>query len=105
MRHALWVILLFVVGSANAATIVYSSPNVVTSIGGLDIGGTLYNVDFEANAYSTFGGDEEFWINEIEAASASDAINVLFVSELVFAVDNTSSFYYQVIWGGWCSRS
>jgi hypothetical protein len=43
MRHALGVILLFVLGSANAATVVYSSPGVVTGIGGLDIGGTLYN--------------------------------------------------------------
>ncbi len=74
MRHALAVILLFVVGSASAATIDYSSPGVVTGIGGLDIGGTLYNVDFESGVYSTYGGVEDFWSTQAEAETASNAI-------------------------------
>ena len=78
MRHALAVILLLVVGSAQAETIVYSDPGVVTGIGGLDIGGTLYNVDFETGVYSTHGGVEDFWINLSEATTAVVAINALF---------------------------
>ncbi len=77
MRHALAVMLLFVVGSANAASVVYSSPGVVTGIGGLDIGGTLYNVDFETGDYSTFGGVEDFWGTIGEAGAAATAINAV----------------------------
>ena len=60
MRHVLGVILLLAVGSANAYDVVYSSPRVVTGIGKLDLGGTLYNIDFETGVYSTFGGVEDF---------------------------------------------
>ena len=66
--------------SANAATIIYNYPgsSFVTAIENLDIGGTLYNVDFDADTYGTFGGDEEFWTTQAEASVAVDAINVLF---------------------------
>ena len=68
--------------SANAATLYYSYPGSydVRAIGSLDIGGTLYNVDFDADAYSTFGGDDEFWTTEAEASTAVDAINALFLA-------------------------
>ena len=48
--------------SANASYVVYSAPGVATAIGGLDIGGMLYNVDFEVGGsrFSTFGGEELF---------------------------------------------
>jgi hypothetical protein len=82
MRHALAVILLFVVGSANAATIVYAPDGDVTGIGGLDIGGTLYNVDFETGAYSTFGGVEDFWTTQAEGVAAINTINALLNANL-----------------------
>jgi len=99
MRHALAVILLFVVGSANAATIVYSSPGVVTGIGGLDIGGTLYNVDFEATAYSTFGGEVDFWSTANEAITASNVINAILTAEDNVDVNNEVLSVYHVLWG------
>jgi hypothetical protein len=76
--------------SANAATLHYtdSSASYVTAIEGLDIGGTFYNVDFEYDAYSTFGGDDEFWTTEAEASAAVDAINALFVANSVYGVAN-----------------
>jgi hypothetical protein len=78
--------------SANAATLYYSHPgsSYVTAIGNLDIGGTLYNVDFDADAYSTFGGDDEFWTTEAEASVAVDAINALFVANSVYGIANDS---------------
>ncbi len=103
MRHALGVILLFVLGSAQAATVVYSSPGVVTGIGGLDIGGTLYNVDFDTDfdAYATFGGVEDFWALQVEALVAAEAINdVLNTHVLADFVDNTFGNVYQVNYGG-----
>ncbi len=103
MRHALGVILLLVVGSANAATIVYSSEDVVTGIGGLDIGGTLYNVDFEAlGGFSTFGGEVDFWSDGEEAFAASLAINATLNSigeELTITVNNSFETFYLVNWG------
>ncbi len=97
MRHALAVLLLFVVGSANAALIVYSSPGVVTGIGGLDIGGTLYNVDFEAGAFSTFGGEEDFWGSQVEAQIASMTINGFLTTAVEFGfVNNHSQETYRV---------
>jgi hypothetical protein len=103
MRHALGVILLLVVGSANAATIVYSSPGVVTGIGGLDIGGTLYNVDFEAPGdFSTFGGEVDFWSTANEAITASGAINAILTAEGDVDVNNPERVVYQVLWGDGC---
>jgi hypothetical protein len=100
MRHALGVILLLVVGSVNAATIVYSSPGVVTGIGGLDIGGILYNVDFEAwgelDDYTTFGGEEDFWIELGEVLDAASAVNAVLSSPGIVGVNNPSLFTYQV---------
>ncbi len=94
MRHALAVMLLLVVGSAQAETIVYSTPEVVTAIGGLDIGGTLYNVDFESGVYSTFGGIEDFWTTQAEAYTAAVAINTVLngPTRLICAVNNGSAF-------------
>jgi hypothetical protein len=102
MRHALGVILLFVVGSANAATIVYAPDGDVTGIGGLDIGGTLYNVDFEAeqSAFSTFGGEVDFWQFESEALNASSEINDLLNAANAILVNNENQIRYQVNHGG-----
>jgi hypothetical protein len=88
MKNLIAVMLLLGCGSANATTITYSSPGVVTGIGGLDIGGTLYNVDFDADTYGTFGGDDEFWTTETEASAAVDAINALFIANSVYDVSN-----------------
>ena len=76
--------------SADAATLHYSYPgsSSVIAIENLDIGGTLYNVDFDADAYSTFGGDDEFWTTEAEASAAVDAINALFVANSVYVLSN-----------------
>jgi hypothetical protein len=82
--------LLFLAISADAATLHYSYPGspYVTAIESLDVGGTLYNVDFDADAYSTFGGDVEFWTTEAEASAAVDGINALFVANNVYDVSN-----------------
>jgi len=104
MKKLLFVAVLFI-GSANAATIVYSAPGVVTGIGDLDIGGTLYNVDFEVNVFSTFGGVEDFWGTQDEAVAASVAINTILNAEtssvLVNGItgSNTLGDVYQVQYG------
>ncbi len=105
MRHALGVILLFVLGSAQAATVVYSSPGVVTGIGGLEISGMLYNVDFEAlGGFNTFGGEVDFWSSANEAITASSAINEIFnfEPEPLPGVNNFEFSVYQVFWGEGC---
>jgi hypothetical protein len=94
MRNVLGVILLLVVGSANAATVVYSSPGIATGIAGLNIGGTLYNVDFEApgDAYSTFGGTELFWADLAESNIARDAINTVLDANAVVDLNNEATY-------------
>jgi len=76
--------------SADATTLYYSDAGhtVVTGIENLDIGGTHYNVDFDADTYGTFGGDDEFWTTEAEASAAVDAINTLFEAHGVYALVN-----------------
>jgi hypothetical protein len=75
--------------SANATTIHYSGgSSTVTAIESLDIGGTLYNVDFDNDVFGTFGGAEEFWSTEAEASLAVDAINALFTANGVYGLDN-----------------
>jgi hypothetical protein len=76
--------------SAHAATLHYtdSSNSHVIAIESLDIGGTFYNVDFDYDAYSTFGGDDEFWTTAAEASAAVDAINALFDANGVYGVAN-----------------
>ena len=76
--------------SVDAATLHYSYPGspFVIAIENLDIGGTLYNVDFDADTYSTFGGDDDFWTTEAEASAAVDAINALFTTNSVYGVAN-----------------
>ena len=72
--------------SANAATLYYNN-QLVTAIENLDIGGTLYNVDFDYDGgYGTFGGEVEFWATEAEGMAAVDIINALFIANNVFNV-------------------
>jgi hypothetical protein len=82
----------------NAATVVYSSPGVVTAIGDLDIGGTLYNVDFEAvgDVYSTYGGTELFWETGGDTFTAMTAINNVLNTEGYPVVNNGSGPQYVV---------
>ena len=82
--------LLFLALSVDATTLYYSDPGhtVVTGIKNLDVGGTLYNVDFNADTYGTFGGDDEFWTTEAEASAAVDTINALFEVNGVYALGN-----------------
>ncbi len=88
MRHALVVFILLVSTAANAYTIVESSPGVVTGIGGLDIGGVLYNVDFQTDVYSTFGGVEDFWSSAADVDTAVGAIVTVMNSEGIAALNN-----------------
>ena len=90
MRQTLAVILLFAVGSANAYNVVYSAPGEVTGIGNLEIGGTLYNVDFETGVYSTFGGVEDFWTTSSESFAAATAIVDVLNAEGDPVVNNAS---------------
>ncbi len=104
MKKLLFVAVLFI-GSANAASVVYSSLGVVTGIGDLDIGGTLYNVDFEAlGGFSTFGGEVDFWSSANEAIVAAGAINEIFNFEVepLPVVNNFELTVYLVFWGDGC---
>jgi hypothetical protein len=71
--------LLFLAVAANAATVHYSSPGIVTAIGDLNIGGVLYNVDFEAvgSEYSTYGGTVQFWLTGVDVGAAGAAVNAI----------------------------
>jgi hypothetical protein len=70
--------------AANAATIYYTDADqdVVTAIGDLDIGGTFYNVDFEATGnsatdFNTFENASVLgasWATVLQAAAARDSI-------------------------------
>ena len=75
---------------ANAAYVVESAPGIATGIGGLEIGGNSYNVDFEAigDSYSTFGGNEHFWEDETSARAAVNAITTFLTSKGIFALNN-----------------
>jgi hypothetical protein len=76
--------------SANAATLHYSGSGTsfVTAIENLEIGGVLYNVDFDTGTYGTFGGDDEFWTTAAETSAGVDAINTLFDANGVYGVNN-----------------
>jgi hypothetical protein len=76
--------------AANAATVIYGDPGdydgatgIAIAIQGLDIGGTLYNVDFADPDFDTFGGDADFWNTSSEALTAVNAINSLLNGEAV----------------------
>jgi hypothetical protein len=82
----------------HAATIHYDA-GLVTAIEALDVGGTLYNVDFEAPAYSTYPGDLFFWPVAGEAALGVSAINAVLNSNLPAPngkLNNPIEIAYQV---------
>jgi hypothetical protein len=89
---------------ANAAYIVESSPGVVTGIGDLDIGGTSYNVDFEAvgDTFSTFGGNEHFWADISSALTAANAVNAILNAQasLPLLNNNESDPDGYIVWTG-----
>jgi hypothetical protein len=93
---------------ANAATVIYSTngtpenPFKVTAIQGLDIGGVLYNVDFNTSTYDTFGGDDTYWTSQAEAQTASDSINTLLNAEGVTGtvLSTATGAIYEVNYGG-----
>ena len=78
-------VLLFWGVTANAVQVIYADPldpgtpenefgtkdGIVIAIKRLDIGGTLYNVDFDDNTYPTYGGTNNFWSTEAEAQVAA----------------------------------
>lgn len=67
-----------VVGTCYAATVHIDSLGDVTHITELDVGGTLYNVDFEYTGYGSVFPDGKtpfFWGKEIGTIAATDAIN------------------------------
>ena len=94
--------------TANAATVIYSAgdpgvnPIKVTAIQGLDIGGVLYNVDFNTPTYDTFGGDDTFWTTQATAQTAADAINSLLNLEGVTGtvLSASTGAIYEVNYGG-----
>jgi hypothetical protein len=89
---------------ANAAYIVESSPGVVTGIGDLDIGGTSYNVDFEApgDAFSTFGGNEHFWTDGTSALAAANAVNAILNAQASLPLLNNNELGQDgyIVWTG-----
>jgi len=87
---------------AHAATIHYDG-GLVTAIEALDIGGTLYNVDFEASAYETYPGNLSFWTIAGEAAAAVSSINAVLNSNLPAPngqLNNPIEIAYQVGFSG-----
>ena len=69
--------------TANAATVIYSDPGIVTAIQGLDIDGTLYNVDFDDATFGTFGGATDYWNTAGDALAAVNSINALLNAQAV----------------------
>jgi hypothetical protein len=60
--------------AANAYTYTLDVAGNVKAIGGIDINGTLYNVDFDVPLnFDTYGGSENFWSTEFEAHDAIEA--------------------------------
>jgi hypothetical protein len=95
--------LMFLAVAANAATVHYSSPGIVTAIGDLDIGGVLYNVDFEAvgSEHSTYGGAVQFWLTGVDAGAAGAVLNaILNLEGLQTRVNNVYQEEYAIIAGG-----
>jgi hypothetical protein len=94
--------------TANAATVIYSAngtpenPSKVTAIQGLDVGGVLYNVDFNTSLYDTFGGDDTFWTTQADAQTAANAINSLLNAEAVTGtvLSTAGGAIYEVNFGG-----
>ena len=89
---------------ASAVTI-HASGGEVTAIEALDIGGVLYNVDFEASSFSTFGGTTDFWGDSAAAIAASEAINAVLNNSAYQLVNNVDGNIYEVdyndssVWG------
>ena len=92
-------------GVGNAATVTYfPGTETVIAIGGLDIGGALYNVDFAANwnidgseDYITYGGTVDFWEGDAAGASLAvdaivDVMNSLSENALVGVLDSPDFF-------------
>ncbi len=87
----------------HAATIHYDGAS-VTAIEALDVGGTLYNVDFEATSYTTFPGDTSFWLGDLVGASdAAVAINALLNTNVPApngAINNIGVSFYLIAHSG-----
>ena len=87
--------LLLLATTANAATLVYSSPGVVTGIAALDVGGAFYDVDFGVDQipqFQTFGGDEVFWTTVGDAQVAAAAVATALSGESSVNNDHSASF-------------
>jgi hypothetical protein len=94
---ALVTIFAFFSSAANAVQVIYADPldsgtpenadgntnGIVIAIKRLDIGGTLYNVDFDYDTYPTYLGDSDYWSSLGEAETARDSILSLLNSEAV----------------------
>jgi hypothetical protein len=87
----------------HAASIHYDGA-LVTAIEALDVGGTLYNVDFEAISYTTFPGDIFFWAGDLGGASdAAVAINALLNTNVPVpngSINNIGVSFYLIAWSG-----
>jgi hypothetical protein len=94
------VLLVATMTTATALTI-HSSGDTVYAIGNLDIAGTLYNVDFEAEVFSTLGGETQFWTAFDDALAAANAINlVLNATSLTSLPTGQFCECYDVYFGG-----
>jgi hypothetical protein len=101
MRKLFIAVVLFVaqITGASAVTI-HASGGEVTAIEALDLGGTLYNVDFEASSFSTFGGTTDFWGDSAAAIVATEAINDVLNNSIYQLVNNVDGYIYQVNYNG-----
>jgi hypothetical protein len=102
MKKLICVAVLLVAAITNASALtVHSSGATVYAIEGLDIGGVLYNVDFEAEVFSTLGGVTEFWTTFDDALTAANAINsVLNTTALTSLPTGQYCPCYDVFFGG-----
>ena len=89
-KSVFFTIALIVSAATQAAPVLtYSSPGVLTAIGDLNIGGTLYNVDFGATSgFATYGGTKHFWADQTASTLAASEVVVQLDLAGVTALNN-----------------
>jgi hypothetical protein len=84
--------------TANAYTIIYSEPGVVTAISDVDIDGVLFNVDFDTiGGFGTYGGDVDYWAGDLGSATAAlNSIRDILNAESITGVNTNSGNEYDI---------
>lgn len=96
-RCQLWMLVVMSVtllSSAHAATTVQLSGSIATGITGLDVGGTIYNVDFIGTSTHTE------WASMLDVTSVSEADDVILAIATAFDAAGVTSVRYTTPGGG-----